>query len=317
VPIQVSGGRTLTVRNSATFLNTVTLGSAADGTTGDLRYENNTTIYGSGPVVFEGGGGRILNANSLRHLTLDNLTVRAAAGAAGGIVADTVVNGGLLGASGAGSSLGVFGALLNVGELSATDGGRLNIANLQGAVGANVTLAGAGSLLELGGTYTIDQPLVVPAGATLRLGGNVHRTADLNVNGTLIVDYAAVQPSPLAEWVADVTSGYAGGAWTGPGVRSSAAAADSTLALGIAEAAAVAPGGSFNGVPVDATALILHLTLVGDANLDRTVNLADFNALAAHFGRTPRTFFQGDFNYDGVVNLDDFNSLAARFGETF
>jgi hypothetical protein len=54
--------------------------------------------------------------------------------------------------------------------------------------------------------------------------------------------------------------------------------------------------------------------LLGDANHDATVNLTDFNALAANFGATPRNFTQGDFDYNTVVNLTDFNILAARFG---
>jgi hypothetical protein len=54
-------------------------------------------------------------------------------------------------------------------------------------------------------------------------------------------------------------------------------------------------------------------TLAGDANRDRTVNLADFNILAGNFGQAG-TFSDGDFTYDGNVNLADFNVLAARFG---
>ncbi|MGF1634391.1 MAG: agmatine deiminase family protein [Phycisphaerae bacterium] len=55
--------------------------------------------------------------------------------------------------------------------------------------------------------------------------------------------------------------------------------------------------------------------LAGDADRDRFVNLADFNLLAANFGRTDAPgFTKGDFNYDGVVNLADFNILAANFG---
>ena len=52
----------------------------------------------------------------------------------------------------------------------------------------------------------------------------------------------------------------------------------------------------------------------GDANLNGTVNLDDFNVLAANFGMTNRTWQQGDFTYDGRVTLDDFNALAANFG---
>jgi hypothetical protein len=54
--------------------------------------------------------------------------------------------------------------------------------------------------------------------------------------------------------------------------------------------------------------------LLGDANHDATVNLTDFNALAANFGASPRNFTQGDFDYNSTVNLTDFNILAARFG---
>jgi hypothetical protein len=54
--------------------------------------------------------------------------------------------------------------------------------------------------------------------------------------------------------------------------------------------------------------------LRGDANHDGTVNLDDFNIMAANFGQSPRDFSQGDFTYDGIVNLDDFNLLASRFG---
>ena len=53
----------------------------------------------------------------------------------------------------------------------------------------------------------------------------------------------------------------------------------------------------------------------GDANIDKAVNLQDFNALAANFGQAGRVWTQGDFNGDEVVNLLDFNILAAHFGQ--
>ena len=54
----------------------------------------------------------------------------------------------------------------------------------------------------------------------------------------------------------------------------------------------------------------------GDANLDDRVDLADFNALAAHFGQAVNGWAFGDFTLDGAVNLLDFNLLAANFGLT-
>ena len=64
----------------------------------------------------------------------------------------------------------------------------------------------------------------------------------------------------------------------------------------------------------DADHVLPFLFLTGDANNDGTVNLADFNVLAANFGQSPRDFTQGDFDYSGNVSLNDFNLLASRFG---
>lgn len=53
----------------------------------------------------------------------------------------------------------------------------------------------------------------------------------------------------------------------------------------------------------------------GDANHDRLVDTADFNALAGNFGGSGRNFAQGDFNYDGTVSSTDFDILAGNYGK--
>ena len=68
------------------------------------------------------------------------------------------------------------------------------------------------------------------------------------------------------------------------------------------------------GNPLPADHVLNFFFLMGDANHDGRVNLADFNILASNFGQGGRDFTQGDFNYDGTVNLADFNILASRFG---
>jgi hypothetical protein len=74
-------------------------------------------------------------------------------------------------------------------------------------------------------------------------------------------------------------------------------------------------GISIGGVPLPANHVFNFFFLNGDANRDGRVNLADFNILAANFGRLPRDFTQGDFDYDTAVFLSDFNILASRFGQ--
>jgi len=61
--------------------------------------------------------------------------------------------------------------------------------------------------------------------------------------------------------------------------------------------------------------LSARVAIAGDATLDDTVNLLDFNVLANNFG-TARgaTWTLGDFNRDAAVDLLDFNLLAENFG---
>jgi hypothetical protein len=131
----------------------------------------------------------------------------------------------------------------------------------------------------------------------------------------MIVDYSGA--SPIATIQSLLTSGYAAGAWTGAGIRSSAAAATTNTALGYAEATdlfSVFPA-TFAAQQIDNTAVCMKYTSYGDANLDGNVNLQDFNRLAGNFGTAGRRWSHGDFNFDGNVNLQDFNRLAAHFGQ--
>ncbi|MEM7809383.1 MAG: hypothetical protein AAF561_14840, partial [Planctomycetota bacterium] len=79
-----------------------------------------------------------------------------------------------------------------------------------------------------------------------------------------------------------------------------------TLAAGDVEDAA--------GNPLSIDASVDFFVLAGDANRDRTVNLADFGVLRSNFGSTSAVFSDGDFNYDGRVDLADFGLLRAQFG---
>ena len=123
--------------------------------------------------------------------------------------------------------------------------------------------------------------------------------------------------SSLDDVRSKIASGYANGAWTGPGICSELAGSTGR-ALGYGEASALFSEfpATFMGQAVDDTSILVRYTRAGDANLDGTVNLTDFNRLAGGFGATAAYWTQGEFNYDRSVNLSDFNLLATNFGQS-
>jgi hypothetical protein len=169
--------------------------------------------------------------------------------------------------------------------------------------------------------------LNIGSGGAVKLaagGASTLVTSSLSIAGTgrfdvtdnaVIVDYTGA--SPLAAIRAALASGYAAGAWNGAGINSSTAAATPQHAVGYAEASAIfsAFPATFGGHSVDNTAVVLRYTRAGDANLDGTVNLSDFNRLASSFG-AGSLWSEGNFNYDSNVNLSDFNLLASTFGQS-
>jgi hypothetical protein len=173
----------------------------------------------------------------------------------------------------------------------------LRVLRLSIGAGGRATIAPHGARV-----LTVEELFVSPGG-----------TLDITDNAA-VIDY--VGASPVAQVQAQVTSGYNGGAWNGTGITSSTAAAQTNTAVGFAESTDLftAFPASFAGASVDATAVLLRHTFYGDADLNRTVNLNDFNRLAANFGQTGRRWSQGDFDFSGAVNLNDFNRLAASFG---
>lgn len=115
-----------------------------------------------------------------------------------------------------------------------------------------------------------------------------------------------------------LSSGHAGGAWTGRGVTSSTAAATTVTGIGYAQVSEVFNASQImiDGLFVAGTSNMLRYTLYGDANLDYTVDIGDFANLAASFNLTNSTWSRGDFNYDAVTNITDFALLAANFNQS-
>jgi hypothetical protein len=54
--------------------------------------------------------------------------------------------------------------------------------------------------------------------------------------------------------------------------------------------------------------------IVGDANGDGDVGIADLSALADNYGRSPAGWAHGDFSRDGTVGIADLSALADSYG---
>lgn len=176
----------------------------------------------------------------------------------------------------------------------------------------------AGSFNVVGGTLRLAAGSGTSKVTALRVEGATDAWAaklDVTNNG-VIIDYNTTL-TVLSTVQNQLKNGYAGGAWTGNGIVSSTAAGASTHAVGYGEASEVVGvgGGTFGGVAVDDTAIVMRYTRQGDANLDGITNISDFALLAANFN-TASGWTKGDFNYDGSTNIGDFALLAANFNQS-
>ena len=110
------------------------------------------------------------------------------------------------------------------------------------------------------------------------------------------------------------------GPWTGTGITSSTAAANTThrTALGVIQnnqngSALFTASNPFDGIIPGATDILVRYTYVGDANLDGKVDGSDYSLIDSGYLTQATGWFNGDFNYDGVVNGSDYTLIDNAF----
>lgn len=189
-----------------------------------------------------------------------------------------------------GSSLTLAGAVSATGlDLFVRGGGTLNMP----AIDVNSITVNAGSLNLTGATHTLVRGITIDTGASLDLGSNA-----------LIIDYDDGF-SPIVDVQAAITDAR----------LKSSAVTSTNRAIGYADTATFATLTSYDGAPLDATALVFVATLKGDTNLDKTVNFDDLLALAQNYNAAGTLVWtQGDSNGDATVNFDDLLALAQNYG---
>jgi hypothetical protein len=139
---------------------------------------------------------------------------------------------------------------------------------------------------------TVSTSTTIAAGALLDLADAV-----------AIIDYDAADPSPIAEIPAAILDGRL--------ISSTATAGEG---IGFAEVSALGLTSYAGYTFTDTSALLMRVTLLGDTNLDGSVEFADLLAVAQNYDATGTTWTTGDFNYDGVTGFSDLLALAQNFG---
>lgn len=181
---------------------------------------------------------------------------------------------------------------------------------------ATIEVPFSGSIYLAPGSDAFINQGTINVGSSLLFRGIVDNRNVINLNGLLAIDYAEGSSS-LPQLEQQIKSGHAGGDWDGVGIHSKLAVGNASFGIGYAESADVVPGVTFfSGLQIDGTTALARLTLLGDADLNRIVNISDFSRLAANFGE-PSEWFEGDFNYDGVTGIEDFALMAGNFNATF
>jgi hypothetical protein len=135
---------------------------------------------------------------------------------------------------------------------------------------------------------------------------------DLSGGALLVQDPGPTQ----ASWRAALIAGRNGGAWNGsaPGSVNALLASSSLINDGVGYGTGSQLGMlSIGPFPVGLNDALLRYTLVGDANLDRKVDIADLGIVASNWQQSPRVFAQGDFDYDNLVGVNDLGMLATNW----
>src|SRR5579872_1283818 len=192
----------LNVGNGLTLNGTMLVGSSTNGNWGGVVFYGSQLLGGNGTVVFGanntlGGASAYPNAMTLASAgtTLvigGGITVRGDYGTIGyspswwnGSANINVVNQGTIAADVARGVISVNGQTFNnAGTVESLDGATLNILDMAGNIGT-VSL-GAGSILDLNGSYTNNLALTAGTNATLNLAGNWYNPGNINAtDGTL------------------------------------------------------------------------------------------------------------------------------------
>ncbi len=181
-------------------------------------------------------------------------------------------------------------------------------------------LPGAGILTRQFSTLSVSSgATAIFATAPLHSDRTVVEATTLAIAGKLDLggNDMIIHNGDLTATTALLASGFAGGTWSGLGIDSSAAAADTRhlTALGILAntTSLYSSQNLFDGLAPLPTDLLIKYTYYGDANLDGKVDGSDYSRIDSAVLFKQTGWFNGDFNFDGAVNGSDYTLMDNAF----
>jgi hypothetical protein len=194
-------------------------------------------------------------------------------------------------------------------------------ASIQLPVGGSITMAGSNAVeIELlsgtvnwSGGSPLSGAFDIAAGSLLNIAGNATVTSSgaLNNGGTIKISSGTLTIAGslnTAQGVLDLSNNE---------LLVNAALSTIQNYLVTGHLVTSATGGVLGYRDLGGGQIEVRFTLLGDTDLDLTVNVADLANLAGNFGKTAGgTWVQGDLDYNGTVNVADLADLAGNFGNS-
>jgi autotransporter-associated beta strand protein len=306
---------------------------------GSLIAFNGAFALGTGPVHVAANANLVNNATTLTNsITLQGDLSGSGAPTFSGPIAvtgqATITTFDVLNASMPPLALTLAGPVLIAPACSLTSVARGTI-RFNGGITNNGTLS-LGTASATATALSGNGALILTDGANLKMTGPAmtnklelagyrdHWTAALDLSANYLIlngnrDQAS-QAVLVANLANQLSAARRNGDWMGTGITSSTVAADhsatgshlTTLALFDNADLNLA---KFHNQPLDADALVITTALIGDADLNASVDATDFNIWYAHAGQICLAQSQGDFDLSGGVDGRDFDLWYAAAGD--
>jgi autotransporter-associated beta strand protein len=319
------GGGTLLLSSAWSTSRPLTVTAGASAST--VNAAGNSVNLTPEAITWSGGTLNIVDAGASSIITSSSTTVAVtAAGSALGVDPNTTLS-----ISGPVDPFAVHSstivpaaqatALINNGTVSISGGSSVN--GVQGRPTISIAgVTGTGTLSVGNGSQQVLQLAQDSGGSTVNsLVINPNASLDIT-NNHLIINYGAAgenQSTIDSSIYQMLQNGYNGGNWNGVGFSPSIISSQVAVANSNASVPQYGVGyadGADNVVSgLSSRQFEIKYTLLGDANLDGTVNGSDFSILAANFGLGRLNWDQGNFLYGSSVNGSDFAVLAHNFGQ--